>query len=262
MTSSPTQRRIICWTHPRSVSTAFERAFMQRPDTQAFHEPYGEAYYFGPERRSPRYRDQAPDEKLTFDAITKALLGKLGPGKTLAMSKDMAYYVPESLLDQRTMGSFVHTFLVRTPKRSVPSLYRLSLESAKTGWSYFLPEEAGFVELARMFDFATGVLRQRAIVIDAEDLISSPKAVLYAYCSAIGVEFRPEMLTWSPGHVPEFDRWRGWHDDAMHSSGFGKARPEQAPKREAPNPPEVEETIARSMPYYQKLSAHRLAITG
>ncbi|KAG9253909.1 uncharacterized protein F5Z01DRAFT_688197 [Emericellopsis atlantica] len=54
-------RPIFCATHPRAVSTAFERVFMTRRDTlRCVHEPFGDAFYFGPERMGKRF---ANDEK-------------------------------------------------------------------------------------------------------------------------------------------------------------------------------------------------------
>jgi hypothetical protein len=48
-------------THPRACSTAFERVFMTRRDIlHCVHEPFGDAFYFGPERLSQRYEN---DEK-------------------------------------------------------------------------------------------------------------------------------------------------------------------------------------------------------
>lgn len=44
-------------THPRACSTAFERVFMTRRDIlQCAHEPFGDAFYYGPERLSERYK--------------------------------------------------------------------------------------------------------------------------------------------------------------------------------------------------------------
>lgn len=52
-------------THPRACSTAFERVFMTRTDTlQCVHEPFGDAFYFGPERLSERYEN---DEKTRIE---------------------------------------------------------------------------------------------------------------------------------------------------------------------------------------------------
>ena len=43
-------------THPRACSTAFERVFMTRRNSlRCAHEPFGDAYYFGPERLAKRY---------------------------------------------------------------------------------------------------------------------------------------------------------------------------------------------------------------
>jgi hypothetical protein len=45
-------------THPRACSTAFERVFMTRRDIlRCIHEPFGDAFYFGPERLSARYEE-------------------------------------------------------------------------------------------------------------------------------------------------------------------------------------------------------------
>jgi hypothetical protein len=45
--------------HPRACSTAFERVFMTQHDTiTCFHEPFGDAFYYGPERLSARFPDE------------------------------------------------------------------------------------------------------------------------------------------------------------------------------------------------------------
>lgn len=51
-------RPIFAATHPRACSTAFERVFMTRRDIlESIHEPFGDAFYFGPEFLSDRFRD-------------------------------------------------------------------------------------------------------------------------------------------------------------------------------------------------------------
>ena len=42
------------WAVPRSTSTAFEWMMRQRGDFECVHEPFGEAWYFGTDRRTPR----------------------------------------------------------------------------------------------------------------------------------------------------------------------------------------------------------------
>ena len=49
-------RPLFVATHPRACSTAFERVFMtQREALNTIHEPFGDCFYFGPERLSERY---------------------------------------------------------------------------------------------------------------------------------------------------------------------------------------------------------------
>ncbi|KAL8963881.1 MAG: hypothetical protein Q9183_004878 [Haloplaca sp. 2 TL-2023] len=59
-------------THPRACSTAFERVFMTRRESlQCVHEPFGDAFYYGPERLSTRYEnDMQAREEIGFSQST------------------------------------------------------------------------------------------------------------------------------------------------------------------------------------------------
>lgn len=59
-------------THPRSCSTAFERVFMHRKDITCAHEPFGDAFYYGPERLSERYEDKQERDTSGFAKSTYA----------------------------------------------------------------------------------------------------------------------------------------------------------------------------------------------
>ncbi|EEH08525.1 conserved hypothetical protein [Histoplasma capsulatum G186AR] len=96
-------RPIFVATHPRACSTAFERVFMQRRDTlQCVHEPFGDAFYFGPERMSRRYEG---DEKArvesgfahsTYQSIFERLEREAAEGKRLFIKDIIHYLVPPS----------------------------------------------------------------------------------------------------------------------------------------------------------------------
>jgi len=96
------QKPIFCATHPRACSTAFERVFMTRKDLKCVHEPFGDAYYFGPERLGYRYEgpenEQAREESgyanSTFRSIFDRIAKDNAEGKR-AFIKDMAqYWIP------------------------------------------------------------------------------------------------------------------------------------------------------------------------
>lgn len=74
-------RPIFVVTVPRSCSTAFERAFLTRKDLHCEHEPFGDAFYYGPERLSTRYRKVQERENSGFDKVTyKDILDRLEAG--------------------------------------------------------------------------------------------------------------------------------------------------------------------------------------
>ncbi|OKL64405.1 hypothetical protein UA08_01128 [Talaromyces atroroseus] len=88
-------------THPRACSTAFERVFMTRRDSlQCIHEPFGDAFYFGPERLSERYED---DEEArvasgfstsTFKTIFDRIERESTQGKRVFIKDIIHYLVP------------------------------------------------------------------------------------------------------------------------------------------------------------------------
>ena len=56
---------IALWAVPRSISTAFERVFVERDDFEIFHEPFSASYYYSEERLSDRYSDVEPKAETT-----------------------------------------------------------------------------------------------------------------------------------------------------------------------------------------------------
>jgi hypothetical protein len=63
---------IFVLTHPRACSTAFERVFMTRRDSLVCaHEPFGDSFYYGPERLGERYdQDEKAREASGFSKTT------------------------------------------------------------------------------------------------------------------------------------------------------------------------------------------------
>eukprot|EP00794_Sanderia_malayensis_P010752 gene10752-11902_t len=256
-------QRIFLWTAPRCVSTAFERSIMEVENSKIFHEPFSKAYYFGPERISPRYKHQSPDANSTYKSISKRLRKELD-GVELVFSKDMAYCIDEHFFDVIIDGlhHFKHSFLIRDPRKALPSLYRASVNKQLTGWDYFDPIEAGFQQMYDLFQFIVNRLGETPVVVDADDLLENPEETMQAYCEAIGINFNKKMLEWEPGPVPDWDVWSGWHENALKSSGFKRQEPDKK-KIEATDeyqrlPNIVRQTIERSIPQYEELCKHRV----
>ncbi|KAI1828239.1 hypothetical protein F4861DRAFT_535209 [Xylaria intraflava] len=333
------EKPIFVATHPRACSTAFERVFMTRQDIlQCAHEPFGDAFYYGPERLGVRYEDDEDERvrsgfsKTTYQDVLDRLDRDGSEGKRVFI-KDMAYYImppdggtpsiaPSLRKDagsglanggepvngltngvngnsqvngyrhvagvngqtrangidkSGTQGSgplrnptviplevlqrFHWTFLIRHPRRSIPSYVRCCSPplSKVTGWDYFLPSEAGYAELRRLFEY----LREQGLVgpsvagqangaktkgggvsitvLDADELLDKPNEAIQAFCKETGISFSPKMLEWNDEAnqryvANAFAKWNGWHNDAINSTGLtARTHPKKPVSEESEN---------------------------
>ncbi|KIJ35522.1 hypothetical protein M422DRAFT_69943 [Sphaerobolus stellatus SS14] len=267
------KRPIMLWSVPRSTSTAFERAFMQREDTYVFHEPLAEPYYYGPEHLSSRYSDKqraASNAKdLKYSDVLRQLLRSYqeSDGKR-CVAKDMAEYVIKSekvnsspranptVFSDEELKKLRHTFLIRNPEKSISSYYRTTLGDCGKDFGSFDPNEAGFAELKALLDYTRRILpNDPVVVLDSADLIREPEKSLRAFCQGVGIPFQESMLQWEAGHVSTFDKWKGWHDDVEKSTGFKEV------KREKIELPEhVKKCIEDNIPIYEALKEQKLTI--
>lgn len=258
------KNRVLLWTAPRCVSTAFERSIMTLKNSKILHEPYSAVFYFGPEKQSPRYASQETNQQATYRSISK-MLQKEYDGKDFVFAKEMAYCVENKfhIFTEEGFKNFKHSFLIRNPLKAVYSLYKASTNPKLTGWDYFDPAEAGFRQMVELYDFIERNIHRDPIVVDADDLLDYPDEILKSYCEAVGLEYEENMTSWEPGPVPEWDVWAGWHEDALKSSGF-KARVKKNRNRPCAAfdmedlPPEVAAVVEECMPYYERLSAKKI----
>ena len=153
--------------------------------------------------------------------------------------------VPREILEK-----FHITFLIRHPRSAIPSYYRCCIPplDEKTGFRGFLPSEAGYAELRRLFDYLryTGQIGPdvagqskathdmsgvnghssgvQICVVDADDLLDNPSGIVEAFCMSVGLEYNAGMLDWSEEdqkHATEvFSKWNGFHDDAIQSTSL------------------------------------------
>ena len=259
------KNRILLWTAPRCVSTAFERSIMNLKNSKTFHEPYSQAFYFGPEKQSARYAAQETKQQATYRSISK-MLQKEYDDRDFVFSKEMAYCV-ENKMDifaEEGFKNFQHSFLIRHPLKAVYSLYRASTNPKLTGWDYFDPAEAGFRQMLELYEFVDRNIHGNPVVVDADDLLDYPNGILQSYCEAVGLEYEETMTSWEPGPVPEWDVWAGWHEDALKSTGFKPRAKKNMPHAFTAFdleelPPEVAAVVEECMPYYETLAAKKIS---
>lgn len=232
---------IALWAIPRSVSTAFERAFVERGDFKVFHEPFSASYYYSRERRSDRYADVEP--KAEYDP-ENVLARMLETKEKPVFFKDMAYHV-SGFMTREFVSRFTNTFIIRNPTPVIASLARF--------WPDFTLEETGYEQQHKLFGLAVENGEEPAIV-DALDLLENPEGTVAAYCEKLGIPFIPEALSWEPGHVPGWEMWSEWHEEAEQSTGIKR----QPLEDDTEIPEGLEGVYEHCLRYYEELHEKRL----
>ncbi len=233
--------RIAMWSGPRTVSTALMRAWENRADTVVVDEPL---YAFYLDRTGIDHPGRA-EVIASMPADWRVVLDGLAAGPVPAgiyYQKHMTHHLlPE--IDRSALGGLAHAFLIRDPRALLASYARVRSEPTLA--------DLGLEQQAEIFRAFGGP------VLDAGDLLRSPRAALEALCAALGVPFDPAMLAWPPGPRPTDGVWaRYWYDGVRASTGFGPPRAPDATQL----PPRLEALAAACRPFYSELAAARLVI--
>lgn len=240
------EKRIVLWSHPRSVSTAFELVFEERADTTIVHEPCARMRHRKPlQRQCPD-----PESKTKEGAKNKAFRQLLGPhDQPILFVKDMAYYLREKYYSV-LLPHLVNTFIIRDPDQALLSHYKKDPK--------FSFEEAGYAALDHMYEYVTQTLGQPSIIVDGNDFRQNPASIVSQYCAAVDIPFDPQTLQWKPGNVKGWEIWarQGWHGEAEQSMGVLPPSQEKADTSTLPR--RVRNMLPECHRIYEKLFALRL----
>ena len=217
------------WTAPRSVSTAFEFSIRTLHNAKVFHEPYCLPYYIAKPLAVPNWTTESGLAS-SYEEVGDMLKANY-PGKDIIFAKNHAYTVEDNFkmfLDESFSG-FTHSFLIRDPAKAVASSFRgfPSLEA----WSeVYRHGDLGYYQLRDLYKFIKENLHCNPIIIDADDLLRDPEAMMKAYCKEVGIEYKEGMTQWEPDSMctEEFIEQKGglknveWNKSAIKSSGISQ----------------------------------------
>ena len=261
--SSTPELRVVLWTAPRCLSSAFERSIRELNGVKVLYEPHQNPYYRGPERRLV---DPSPESFVstrpvlldaTFESADEKLLQPY-PDHRAVFAKNHAYYV-EGRYKKYIEGKFSvlqHTFLIRNPVKAIVSQQKAY---KRTGFSFDPQCDCGFEQLHDLFK-TVQLVQPNPVVIDADDLLADPKGIMQQYCSVTGLPFDEGMLTWTPGVVSDWTGFRFhdlWHNTAMMSSGFTKQLASDT-ENITDLPKDTKDAVEFARPFYEALYAARL----
>jgi len=255
-------KKVILWSAPRCLSSAFYRSISTLQKTKHFHELFSGAHYFGPERRNFRFPSGVDlgdlnAKDLTYDASKKLLLADY-PNVDLVFTKELAYCLPESMWHEIVSGKFegfIHTFLIRDPDQAIYSNYKAILKDC-VGDATLDPSEVGFIELYKLYDFVKEKKGINPIVVNAIDLQTHPDETMKSYCDTVGIQFDPKMTSWKKERTQNrYHLWSSvWNSTVDQSTGFIKIKPEEqkpVPLHELPG--DVIKYIDESRFYYDQM---------
>lgn len=231
------------WSAPRSRSTAFARLMAERGDRVVVHEPFSQVVDFGEVKVGDRVAHTERDVLAALRAIAAE--------KPVFFKDTTDFHYPVLLADQAFLTAATHTFIIRHPAETIASHHVLNPNLGR--------DEIGFAWLHEIFRAVRAATGTTPVVIDSDDLLDRPADTVRAYCSAVGIPFLPDALSWQPGMRTEWQGTGRWHESTSRTSGFtrGAGGAGGAAEAVAANPV-LRTYLDYHLPYYEQLRAAAL----
>ena len=231
------------WSGPRNISTAMMRAWGNRADTAIIDEPFYAYYLKASGKKHPGADEIIDTGETDWRKVVAHLTGPIPNGKRVFFQKQMAHHLlPE--VDRQWLSNVTNCFLIRDPSEVIASYVQKREDPAL--------DDLGFIQQGDIFDLVRQS-REPAIV-DAKDVRENPERTLTLLCHAVGIEFDPAMLSWSPGLRDTDGIWaKHWYTEVATSTSFQPYQPKRAEV-----PAHMRETYERCHDSYARLHPHRL----
>ena len=222
----------------------------QRGDLDCLHEPFGEAWYQGEAPLWPRFKDGGKTTAgLTIDSVWRDITARARHKPVFL--KDFPHYI-NHMWTPGFLGHFTHVFLIRDPAKTIRSLHHQWPDDD-------FELEVGFPEQRALYDLLTALHGVAPLVMDSDDILENPEAMISAFCKAVGIPFMPEALSWEAGAAESFTSWwdgGSFHANLKKSTGL---KPQPRNYTEVADAPyRVQQMLRRMKPHYEHLHQHRL----
>jgi hypothetical protein len=233
------------WSGPRNISTAMMRSWGSRADTAVVDEPFYAHYLAHTRAAHPGAEEVIASGEADWRKVVEQLIGPVPRGRAVFYQKQMTHHLLPHI-DRNWLLQVTNCFLIRDPRGVILSYLKKNGDPT--------PEDIGFPQQAEIFDFVRTETGAIPPVIDAADVLQSPRKILQLLCAAVGVEFTEAMLQWQPGlHATDGVWAKHWYHEVVNSTGF---RPYSPPTAEVPE--RLRGVYDRCVEIYQRLREHRL----
>jgi hypothetical protein len=223
------------------------RSFGTRADTFVSDEPFYGCFLKTTAADHPMRQETIASMDCDWGSVMETLRGNPPDGSPVWYQKHMWHHMAGPV-GYDDFAGFTHAFLIREPERMIASYLR-KRESA-----HF--EDFGLERQAEFFDREADRLGHAPPVVEANDVLADPAAVLSRLCEALGISWDSAMLHWAPGRRDTDGVWAAhWYNAVEKSTRFGP--PETDP---VDLPPDAQRLADRMRPYYERLAAARLTL--
>jgi hypothetical protein len=237
--------RIAMWSGPRNLSTAMMRSFGSRSDTFVSDEPFYGCFLKQTGADHPMREETIAGMDCDWRSVMETLRGETPDGSAVWYQKHMWHHMAGPI-GYSDFEGFAHAFLIREPERMIASYLRKRERAAF--------ENFGLDRQAEFFEREAERLGHAPPVVDANDVLAEPEAVLSVLCAALGIPWDGAMLTWGPGRRATDGPWAPhWYAAVEKSTGFGPPETETIKLSD-----DARRLADRCRPYYQRLAEHRL----
>lgn len=233
------------WSGPRNISTALMRSFENRPDTFVTDEPFYGYYLNNADIDHPGKKEVLQSMKCDWDDVVENITSPSPNGELIWYQKHMAQHNLPGV-DLTWTSLVTNCFLIRDPKEVIIS-YHKKYEVRRT-------KLLGYSQQVELYHILTERDCVEPIVIDANDILQDPEGMLKKLCSALGIPFRNEMLSWPAGKRDTDGVWaKHWYSNVEASTGF---QPYVEKNDELPY--ELEGIYEECLVYYDTLYRRRI----
>ena len=226
---------------PRNLSTALMYSFAQRRDTTVIDEPFYGHYL--------KLTDaDHPGKELILKSMSiepKEILKDISRAREtpVLFLKNMAHHLHQ--LDLSFILEWLNVIFIRDPRRIITSLSRVIQKP-----TIF---DIGVKEQFKIYEYLIAN-RKSPLIVNSQDLVANPKAVLELLCDAMDILYDQKMLSWKAGPRKEDGIWaKYWYGNVHRSTGFKEQK-----KNNHTIPVHLIALCDQAMVYYDQLN--KLAI--
>ena len=221
------------------------RAWGNRGDTVVIDEPLYAHYLEQTGLAHPMADEVVAAHETDWRRVVAQLTGPVPDGQKIFYQKHMAQHLLDDI-ELEWIAGLRNFLLIRDPVEVLPSFSRHYDDPT--------PADTGLPQQVRLFEWLTQRSGQPPPVVDAQDVLGHPEAMLTALCTVLGVPFDPSMLSWPPGRRATDGVWApAWYERVEQSTHFAPYRPPTDPL-----PDHLVEVAQTCRPLYEQLHRHRL----